>query len=257
LYQPYLFSPHVEIIEFNRHYIRTAGNRQLDIGLVITDSAGPATQQTNVSREFKIEPIDSIFMIKQEAPLKIADTFYYLVTLVDHGIKAPPITIEQIHRKAAPLYGFFGFSIGRFKPAEEKLNLYSTAGIGFFLHPRIHLEYDVEFPLSDSLWGRGQVWKHPNHRTAFLVPLPFRFSKKGLLIAVVTDILLFRYPTISKGLNSGMGFGVNVRMLYNTFPWLGTTMRFHYTFIRNLAWQNAPERLLSFGIGFTFLPIRK
>lgn len=257
LYQPYLFSSRVDMIEFNRHYISTTDNRHLDISLVFTDSVGPAAPATNVSHEFKIKRLDGIFMITQDARVKAAGTFYYHVTLADHGIKARPLTIEQIYRKAVPFYTGFGFVMGRFKPAEKIFNQYSAPVLGFFLHPLVHLEYSIEFPLNDSLFGRGQTWKYPNHRTTLLVPLPFPFSKKGLLISLVSDLLLFRYPSISKGLYSGMGVGANIRMLYNPYPWLGTTMRFHYTFVRKLAWQNSPDRFISFGIGFILIPVRK
>lgn len=257
LYQPYVLSRQVDIVEFNRHYICTAGNRPVDIGLVFTDSLAPAAQHTNVSREFRVARVDSVFMIRHDAQIKKRGTFYYRVTLADHGIKARPLVIEQIYRKALPFYAILGFSIGHFKPAERKFDTYWATGIGLFLHPKLHLEYSIEVPLTDSVIGRGQIWKYPNHRTSLLTPLPFPFNKKGLLISFVSDILLFRYPSISKGLYAGMGLGVNIRMLYNPYPWIGTTIRFHYTFISDLTMHNVPKHVLSLGMGFIFLPIKK
>jgi hypothetical protein len=251
LYQPYLFSGHVDIIEFNRHYIWTAGNRPVDIGMVFTDSTRSGTnERSDVSREFKTVRLDTVFMIRQEALIKRPGTFYYHVTLTDHGIKAPPLMIEQTYRKALPFYSGAGFIVGQFKPREDEINLYFTAMCGFFLHPRIHLEYGIDFPLNDSLPGRY----YPNHRLAMLIPLPFRFSKKGLLIAIEMGNALLRYPPISKDFYPGLGFGLNIRMLYNTFPWIGTSLRIHYT---TLSSKYPSNHFFSVGIGIIILPVRK
>ncbi len=251
LYQPYLFSRHVDMIEFNRHYIWTGGNRPVDIGIVFTDSTRPGiNEKVNVTREFTTVRLDTVFMIRQEALVKRSGTFYYQVTLADHGIKAPPLTIAQTYRKALPLYSCVGVTVGKFKPVEDEANLYFTAMFGFFLHPRIHLEYGVDFLLTDSLSGSS----YPNHRLAMLIPLPFRFSKKGLLMAIEVDNAFLRYPATSKDFYPGIGFGLNTRLLYNIFPWIGTSFRIHYTTISS---KSSPNHFFSAGIGIVILPIRK
>ncbi len=254
LFQPYLFFDTTKTHLFNITEIYTEHPPSAEAAFRISPlpSQGRVADSVAAS-EFRIDRNKSYLNLRHSPYRGKPGVYSYQITLFEHGIASNTMTLRLRYRKASAVYSQFGFIIGKFK-ADEKMYLGFTTTAGAFLHRYLSIEFSAEFPMVDSLFGRGTNLRYANHRISALTPIPV---KAGLIISPEIGFWIFRYPTVSTDFYDGVSFGINVKMLYTVFPWIGTCYRFGYTETRQLPGRPVKNGFFYMAIGISIQPISK
>jgi hypothetical protein len=256
MYQPYLFFDTTTTRLFNITEIYPVQVPASDaiFQIVPVPSAGHIADSIEAATFFVYRNNGYVNVIHRPV-LHSPGVYDYQVRLYDHGIASAPVPLRLRYRKASPVYTQWGVFFGKFRNDENAM-LSLTSSVGAFLHRYLMAEYYMEFPLHDSLFGKGLSWRYANHRLSFLTPVPLKRTR-GVVIAPELGIWLFHTPVVSKEFYSGMNFGLNLKLLYSTYPWLGTCYRIGYTETRQLPGKPVKTGMLYMGLAFTIQPISK
>lgn len=213
---------------------------------------------TAFQHQFKTERKSDYYSIWLLQRKKEAGEYNFAVSVTHHGLQSSPHAFSFKFRKASKIYFQAGFSVIHYSGGPLAKKVYSNQlGLGFFIHPKIHFDYMLQFPGIDNThpqFGQNQTLKYPGHRFTVSYVIPAPKAQEALITA---DMLLttFRYPELSKNREAALGFGLTARLFY-IHSFFGVYLRSAYVFLRPTAGSDLPFGAFIFTVGCSVQPVK-
>lgn len=258
------YQPHFAMQEYKTIRLKSKRlflNQELSPSLTFTfeEEGNPNSKSdTAFQHQFRTEIKNGYYSIWLLQRKKEAGQYNFAVTVTDHGLQSSPHAFSFKFRKASRVYFQVGHSILHYSGGPLAKKVYSNQlGLGFFIHPKIHFDYMLQFPAIDNThpqFGQNQTLKYPGHRFTISRVIPVFAAQEALITA---DMLLttFRYPELSKNREAALGFGLTARLFY-LHSFFGVYLRSAYVFVRPTANSDLPFGAFIFTVGCSVQPVK-
>ncbi|MCU0433144.1 MAG: hypothetical protein MUC87_06810 [Bacteroidia bacterium] len=218
-----------------------------------------AANDTVFQNQFSVKARKEYYEIVYRQREKEAGFYRFAVTVTEHGLTSAPGTFTFQFRKACKAYFQAGVSSVHYNTGPGPKKVYVIhPGIGFFVHPKVHFDYQLEFAGLDNthpLFGQNQVLRYPGHRFTVSHVIPLRKADEVLWTIDMT-LVTFRYPQLSENREAALGFGSTMRLLYIKSVG-GIFMRGAYVLLRPKSGSIIPSGAFVFTTGASLQPVRK
>jgi hypothetical protein len=218
-----------------------------------------SVNDTIFQNQFQVSRREKYYSIVYKQNEKEAGFYRFAVTVEEHGLRSVPGTFTFRFRKAACVYFQAGLSSVHYNTGPGPKKVYTThLGIGFFIHPKIHADYQIEFAGLNNdhpQFGQNQVIRYPGHRFTGSYVMPVRIADE-IMWTIDMTMITFRYPQLTSNKEAALGFGSTMRLMYIK-SFAGLYIRGAYVFLRPKSMSLIPFGAFVFTVGASLQPVKK